>query len=726
MSKILYIALLLLLAQYGNAQCLYTDSCPTDTLSFCDLSSNDAALWSELYWLDPITGVRDLPDGAVNLSFTATDSCPGAALQFRYVLELDLDGNGVPETRIDSDDLPAAGIVFFGNIGGAGEVRNFDQRLVPADQQYAFALEVSGNDTTQTARVRWNTALDPGTYSDPQLPYGAHQITWIVTDGLGNSSTCTAVFEIKDCKKPTVVCLNGLIANIMPTGLISLWASDFLQYTEDNHSTVVHIELGLVKSAESTGAFPVDSNGAPATMILFSCDEIGAHPVQLWARDAFGNSDYCETMIVIEDNLNNCAPQPHSVAVCLRHWCDDAPFIGAGVNIDPDNPAIPPFSIYDSLFLADGCYYFNNILPFGSNYTLAPVSDTDPMNGVSVMDMLRISQHILGIEPLAAPYAFIAADINRSSSITTFDIVEIRKLLTGVYTEFPNNTSWRFVDADYVFPNPANPFAGSIPAVIYQADVQDSVLYGAFKAIKVGDVDCSAMPGLTSAPEDRRVSGMQLPDRVLQAGETADLPLRFDQTGRCLGFQFGLTFDPEALEIVSVSAPGLPEWTPAGWAVPAPGRLNVAWASVQGMSGTELLIIRVKARSQVRLSDVVQLAETGLPALLCDDQMNAVGLYLEFHNSRSGNNEAFAIGVARPNPTAAGFSVPVQLDEPGQVSLQLYNSLGVLEYELAEFLPAGGHTLAVPAAYMRVGGAYYYSVQAGKWRDTGVVVKRQP
>ena len=188
MSKILYTAFFLLLGQYGNAQCLYTDSCPTDTLSFCDLSSNDGALWSALYWLDPITGVRDLPDGAVDLSFTATDSCPGAALQFRYVLELDLDGNGMPETRIDSDDLPGAGIVFFGNIGGAGEARNFDQRPLPSNQQYAFALEVSGNDTTQTARVRWNTALDPGNYSDPQLPYGAHQITWIVTDGLGNSS----------------------------------------------------------------------------------------------------------------------------------------------------------------------------------------------------------------------------------------------------------------------------------------------------------------------------------------------------------------------------------------------------------------------------------------------------------------------------------------------------------------------------------------------------------
>lgn len=726
MNKILYTALILLLAQYGSAQCLYTDVCPTDTVEICDLSSNDDRLWSALYWFDSVTSVKDLPDGAVNLSFTATDSCPGAALQFRYLLELDLDGDGAPETRIDSDDLPDAGMVLFGNISGAGEARDFDQRPVPANEKYAFALEINGSDTTRTAWVRWNTAQNPGTYIDPQLPYGKHRISWTVSDGQGNSSACSYVFEIKDCKKPTVVCINGLAANIMQTGLISLWASDFLQYTEDNHSTAWNLEIGLVKAAESTGAFPVDGNGDPATMILFSCDEIGAQMVQLWARDAYGNSDYCEVIIVIQDNFNNCAAQAHSAVVCINHWCDGVPFLGASIEINGSNPALPPISYFDSLSLINGCYFYNHIFPFGADYTIIPLSDADPVNGVSVLDMLRIAQHILGIAPLPAPYGIIAADVNRSSSVTTLDIVEIRKLLTGVYTDFPNNTSWRFVDADFVFPNPANPFLSLFPEDVTVINIQDSVKYSAMKAVKIGDVDCSAMPGLTAAPEDRWITGMQLPDRVLETGETADLPLRFDPAGRCLGFQFGLAFDPEALEIVSVSAPALPEWTPDCWAVPAPGRMNVVWASTQGVSGTEVLTIRIKARAPVRLSDVVHLAETGLPALLCDDQMNAAGLYLEFRAQRPGGLDAHAIGAARPNPTAAGFSVPVLLDEPGQVMFRLYNSLGALEYELAEFLPAGAHALDVPAARMRAWGAYYYSVQAGKWQDTGVVMKQAP
>jgi hypothetical protein len=40
------------------------------------------------------------------------------------------------------------------------------------------------------------------------------------------------------------------------------------------------------------------------------------------------------------------------------------------------------------------------------------------------VDLVLISKHILGLEPLNSPYKMIAADANKSNSITTFDIVE--------------------------------------------------------------------------------------------------------------------------------------------------------------------------------------------------------------------------------------------------------------------------------------------------------------
>ncbi len=71
---------------------------------------------------------------------------------------------------------------------------------------------------------------------------------------------------------------------------------------------------------------------------------------------------------------------------------------------------------------------------------------------------MLISRHILGLEPLGSPYRMIAADANKSGSIGSFDIVELPKLILGIYQQLPTNTSWRVVDQSFVFPNPNNPF----------------------------------------------------------------------------------------------------------------------------------------------------------------------------------------------------------------------------------------------------------------------------
>ncbi len=99
----------------------------------------------------------------------------------------------------------------------------------------------------------------------------------------------------------------------------------------------------------------------------------------------------------------------------------------------------------------------------GSDYTVTPKKNDNPLNGLTTYDLVLISKHILGIEPLGSPYKMIAADANNSNSITTFDIVEFRKLILGINQALPNNESWRFMYNDYIFPNPHNPFQEVVP-----------------------------------------------------------------------------------------------------------------------------------------------------------------------------------------------------------------------------------------------------------------------
>ena len=97
----------------------------------------------------------------------------------------------------------------------------------------------------------------------------------------------------------------------------------------------------------------------------------------------------------------------------------------------------------------NGAYTFT--LPTGGDYTITPEKNVNPLNGVSTFDLVLISKHILGIQTLDTPYKQIAADVNKSGSITAFDMVQLRQLILNITTEFPSNESWRFVDAAHAF-----------------------------------------------------------------------------------------------------------------------------------------------------------------------------------------------------------------------------------------------------------------------------------
>ena len=113
------------------------------------------------------------------------------------------------------------------------------------------------------------------------------------------------MFEVKDCKPPTLVCYNGLSTNIMVTGMAPIWASDFLQYGDDNCTPAGKLKYSIRKAGTGTG-FPVDGQGNPITGLTFSCQELGDQSVELWAMDLAGNASYCTTFINVQDNDGVC------------------------------------------------------------------------------------------------------------------------------------------------------------------------------------------------------------------------------------------------------------------------------------------------------------------------------------------------------------------------------------------------------------------------------------
>lgn len=138
-------------------------------------------------------------------------------------------------------------------------------------------------------------------------------------------------------------------------------------------------------------------------------------------------------------------------------------------------------------------------LTSGDDYTITPYFDDFLLNGVSTFDKVKIEQHILGIELLDSPYKMIAADINKTGTITTADANDLYNALLFINPFFPNNTSWRFVPADFVFPNPNNPFESAFPEVVNLNALNNDITDLDFIAIKVGDVNGTVFSNGTPA-----------------------------------------------------------------------------------------------------------------------------------------------------------------------------------------------------------------------------------
>lgn len=143
---------------------------------------------------------------------------------------------------------------------------------------------------------------------------------------------------------------------------------------------------------------------------------------------------------------------------------------------------------------ADGAYVFENV-PTGGAYSMSMEKGGPVQNGVSTFDLIKIRQHILGVEDLPSPLKILAADANNSASVSTLDLILIQKVILALDDEFANAPSWRFYPADITFDDPSDPFQTFIPPTYDITNLTAPINDLDFIGVKTGDANCSADPG---------------------------------------------------------------------------------------------------------------------------------------------------------------------------------------------------------------------------------------
>jgi hypothetical protein len=546
-------------------------------------------------------------------------------------------------------------------------------------------------------------------------PNVVHAIRVLFEDGCGNQVSQYIEFDVVDCKGPAPICINGLTVTLMPTGdgscAMAIWAADFEAspiYDCTGQGPETHPVTGdprvtkfAIYRAEDVEADPNFVPNPAQTGITLTQDDDETTVVYIYGFDEEGNYDYCETYVLVQEHTT-CDPTAGAAiaGVIATEYNETVENVEVSLNGGMSQTMTTS---------TDGAFMFSNLTP-NFDYSVTPYHNTGFLNGVSTFDLVLMSKHILAIQPLDSPYKLIAADVNRSNTITTLDMIQLRKLILNIVTEFSNNTSWRFVETAYDFPQPTNPWLEEFPELINFNNLTVGSLAADFVAVKIGDVNGSAQANAQSG-DDRTLNGifnLNVDDLAMKTGNIYTVSV----TARDIVEGFQGTLMLNNVEFVNIEY-ALATAQNFGLRYVDQGMITMSFNEAYQRDEV-LFSLVLRATADVNLSESLNIGSryTAAEAYRNDNTMN---LGIDFAKELPGLNE-FVLYQNTPNPfqeeTLIGFYLPVD----GAVTISISDVTGKQLVFLSDNYSKGYNTLSVTREMLQqTTGVLSYTLTSGEF-----------
>ena len=548
-----------------------------------------------------------------------------------------------------------------------------------------------------------------GADASGNYPYGDHIIKWTVSDGCGNATTEEFEFSVQDCKNPTPVCQEVSTVVMNDGNCVQVWAQNLLFYAEDNCTERTEEEWLDNARVRLSG-----DNGPLGFVVEICCEDLflGSVPVEVWVEDEAGNADFCLVDINIQDNMGNCDDTGIGAATLIGSIKTEN---GAGVSeVD---------LVIDGQEMGDtddfGDYQLR--LPTNNSYRVEPSKLDNPAFGISTLDLVFMTQHVLQVRPLDSPYKMIAADVNLDGRIDIFDLVEERQLILFIISEFAEADSWVFLPADYEFQNPANPLNENYPYFM-NVDLDADLTTANFTAIKMGDLDGSAM--LNGQLEERSFTSSLsfiVEDKVVRQGAVQTIDFKASDFEDMNGYQFTLGFDPTKMEIKNVK-PGALDVSERnfGKELLDSGRLtssfNVFGEPVSVKDDVVLFSIEFLAKQKLKLSEELSFVDELTMAESYKSNEDILGLDLIFESMDKGAINNFVLHQNTPNPFKDYTMISFELPNNAFASLTIYDVTGKILYQVEGEYSEGFNSIQINANYLNGSGLMYYTLETDAYK----------
>lgn len=629
---------------------------------------------------EQIIKINNLVPPTITGSFTDTTFC---------TLDSCLNGPAVLTVDLSDDCTPGSELAW--------------EYLIDLDNNGIYDIVKNGVGNTINASGRYKL--------------GKHTIKYVVEDKCGNKVAKERKFNIINCKQPTPYCLNGVAIDLMPmdtdrdgkvdTAMICVWASDVDKGSYHPCGNRVVLSFSKDTSIKS---------------ICYGCKDIGQQDVELWVTDATtGQQAFCRTYVEIQDNNSACIKKGTFTGTVsgLLSTNDNQTINEVEVKLEGSNKPL--------IITKDNGRYAFIDMPYNNNsYTVIPSKNTDFLNGVSTADIVKIQKHILGTEILKDPYKIIAADVNDSKTITSADIVELRKLILGVTNKFAKNTSWSFIDQSYKFVGISDKdvLESNYPKTYVINPFNQNMLID-FKGIKIGDVNNSVKASNLSNTSTRtkEVFTMIADEKSFNANEEVSIPLLANANSLISGYQFTVQFDPAKVQFLDIIG-GVNSMNKENIGISKidEGFITLSWNSTTAISinaNENLFTLKFKALSKGQVSTTLQINSSITSAEAYSAQLEEMDIRLGIRSNRGiADQNGIVLYQNQPNPfsnlTVIGFEMP----KAAPASLTIYDLTSKVLYRTEINAAKGYNSIQINHAQLGVTGVLYYQLDAVGYTST--------
>jgi hypothetical protein len=326
----------------------------------------------------------------------------------------------------------------------------------------------------------------------------------------------------------------------------------------------------------------------------------------------------------------------------------------------------------------------------------------------------------LGIEPLNGHPVF-AADVSRSGTVTTFDIVQLRNRILGepIINYGPD---WYFVQQNCTF-QPNNPYYVNCPNI--PVDSLPFMNNVPLLGWKYGDVDGDALTGLIP-PIDSVI--IEIPNTILKAGQSIKIPAYLPyNTTEFAGFQLGFKVDTTLAtleQIVDASQIGdfnfnhkLPN-----------GEVKIVGNNILDPNQDTLFYIQIKSKVDVPLKNVLKFTQTDFPSMIIptQDLKNYYKIGLDFSAPVSTISPTIPMNevLVSPNPYRKEATISFNLTNEEKVILEIIDMAGRITYSAAYDMLEGRNKILIPETAMPAGSIALYRLTTPQGMVTGKMIKQ--